>query len=51
MTVNTLIWIAVILVVVWIVAKLVGFVAGALLNLLWIIALVLLVIWLFQKVF
>ncbi|HEX5521728.1 MAG TPA: hypothetical protein VFX29_08510 [Longimicrobiaceae bacterium] len=44
---RSLIWIAILLVVIWVVARLVGFVAGALLNLLWIVALVLFVIWLF----
>jgi energy-coupling factor transporter transmembrane protein EcfT len=34
------------LIVIWAVARIVGFVAGAMLNLLWIVALVLLVIWL-----
>jgi hypothetical protein len=47
---HSLLWIAILLVVVWVVAKVVGFVAGALLNLLWIVALVLLAIWLFQRI-
>ena len=47
---RTLLWLAILLVVIWVVARLVGFVAGALLNLLWIAALVLLAIWLFRLV-
>lgn len=43
---RTLLWIAVGLLVTWVIARVVGFVAGALLNLLWIAALVLFVIWL-----
>ncbi len=44
---RALLYIAILLIIIWVVAELVGFVAGALLNLLWIVALVLLVIWLF----
>jgi hypothetical protein len=47
---NWLLWLAVALVVFWILAEVLGFVIGAAVNLLWIIALVLLVIWLYQKV-
>lgn len=43
---RSLLYIAVLLIVIWIVARLVGWAAGMLLNLLWIAALVLLVIWL-----
>ncbi|MGI9180449.1 MAG: hypothetical protein ACR2H9_08120 [Longimicrobiaceae bacterium] len=43
---RALLPIAILLVVLWVIARVVGFVAGAMLNLLWIIALVLLVIWL-----
>ncbi|CAN5549245.1 hypothetical protein BH24GEM3_BH24GEM3_22760 [soil metagenome] len=43
---RALLPIAILLVVIWVIARVVGFVAGAMLNLLWIIALVLLVIWL-----
>ncbi len=43
---RALLPIAILLVVIWVVARVVGFVAGAMLNLLWIVALVLLVIWL-----
>jgi hypothetical protein len=44
---RSLLYIAILLIVIWVVARIVGFVAGALLNLLWIVALVLFVIWLF----
>lgn len=47
---RTLLWIAVLLVVVWIIARLIAGIASALLNLLWIVALVLLVLWLIGKV-
>ena len=43
---RALLGIAILLIVIWIIARVVGFLAGALLNLLWIIALVLFVIWL-----
>lgn len=43
---RSLLYIAILLVVIWVIARVVGFVAGAMLNLLWIVALVLLVIWL-----
>lgn len=42
-----LLWIAVALAVIWLVARVVAGVAGALLNLLWIVAIVLFAIWLF----
>ncbi len=44
---RSLLYIAILLVVIWVIARVVGFVAGAMLNLLWIVALILLVIWLF----
>jgi hypothetical protein len=44
---QNLIWIALVLIVIWAVARLVAGVAGVLLNLLWIAAIVLLLIWLF----
>ena len=47
---RALLPIAILLVVVWIVARVVGFVAGALLHLLWIVALILLAIWVFNRV-
>jgi hypothetical protein len=44
---RALLYIAILLIAIWVVAQLVGWVAGALLNILWIVALVLFVIWLF----
>lgn len=45
---HSLLWIALVLLVLWVVARVIGFVAGVALNLLWIVALVLLVMWLFS---
>ncbi|CAN5719964.1 hypothetical protein BH23GEM8_BH23GEM8_12120 [soil metagenome] len=47
---NNLLYLAILLVVIWVVARVVGFVAGALLHLLWIVAIVLVIIWLVRKV-
>lgn len=47
---NWLLTIAIILVVLWVLAEVLGFVLGAVLHLLWIAALVLFAIWLFNKV-
>lgn len=46
---NWLITLAIILVVLWILAEVLGFVVGAALNLLWIAAIVLGVLWLIGK--
>lgn len=46
---NWLLWVAVALVVLWILAEVLGWVLGALLHLLWIGALVLFALWLFRK--
>ena len=51
MNLNTLLWIAILLIVVWVIASVTKFVAGALLHLLWVVALVLLAVWLFRKFF
>jgi hypothetical protein len=42
-----LIWIALALVVIWVVARVIAGVAGMLLNLLWILAIIAFVVWLF----
>ena len=47
---NSIILIAIVLGVLWIVAKVLGWVVGAAFNLLWIVAIVLFVIWLVQKI-
>jgi hypothetical protein len=48
---NNLLYLAIVLIVVWILARVVGFIAGALLNLLWILAIILFVVWLVRKIF
>jgi hypothetical protein len=45
-----LIWIAIALVVIWVVARVIAGIAGALLNLLWIVAIIVAAIWLFGVV-
>jgi hypothetical protein len=47
---RALLYIAILLIVIWAIARIVGWVAGALLNVLWIVALVLFVIWLFGMI-
>ncbi|MEX2582359.1 MAG: hypothetical protein WD766_03750 [Gemmatimonadota bacterium] len=47
---NWLLILAILLIVFWVAAEVLGWVIGAALNLLWIAALVLLAIWIFQKV-
>ncbi|MBW3553182.1 MAG: hypothetical protein KY466_06720 [Gemmatimonadetes bacterium] len=47
---NWLLTLAIILVVLWVLAEVLGWVIGAALNLLWIAALVLLAVWLFNRV-
>ena len=51
MNLNNLLWIAGLLLVLWVVAAVTKFVVGALLHLLWIAALVLLVVWAYRKIF
>jgi hypothetical protein len=51
MNMNSLLYIAVVLVVIWVIARVVGFVAGALLNLLWILAIILFIVWIVRKIF
>lgn len=46
---NWLLWAAIILVVLWVLAEVLGFVLGALLHLLWIAAIILFVMWLIGK--
>jgi hypothetical protein len=43
---RNLIWIALALVVIWVVARVIAGIAGMLLNLLWIVAIIVFVIWL-----
>jgi hypothetical protein len=48
---DKLLWIAVVLIVLWIVAALTKAVVGFVLHLLWIVALILLAVWVVKKVF
>lgn len=48
---NSLLWFAIVLLVLWLLAALTKVVVGALLHLLWIVALVLLVVWAYRKLF
>jgi len=45
-----LIWIAIALVVIWVIARLIAGIAGALLNLIWIVAIIVFIVWLFGVV-
>jgi hypothetical protein len=46
MNARSFLWIALLLVALWIAARVIGFMAGALLNLLWIAAIIFGIIWL-----
>ena len=48
---NNLLYLAILLIVIWVLARVVGFIAGALLNLLWIVAIILFILWLVRRVF
>ncbi|HEX6926598.1 MAG TPA: hypothetical protein VF167_14345 [Longimicrobiaceae bacterium] len=48
---NSLLWFAIVLLVLWLLAAVTKVVVGALLHLLWIVALVLLVVWAYRKLF
>lgn len=47
---NWLLSLAVLLIVLWVAASVLGWVIGAAFHLLWVIALVMIAMWLFQKV-
>lgn len=51
MNIDNLLWVAGLLIVIWVVAALTKVVVGVLLNLLWIAALIMLAIWAFRKIF
>lgn len=51
MNLNNLLWIAGLLLVLWVIAAVTKAVVGALLHLLWIAALVLLVVWAYRRIF
>jgi len=46
---NSFLWIAILLVVIWVVARLFLAVTGALLHVLWIIGIILLIVWAIKK--
>lgn len=48
---NNLLYIAIILIVIFVVASVTKFVAGALLHLLWVLAIIFLVVWAVKKIF
>lgn len=48
---DKLLWIAIVLIIVWLIASITKWVAGALLHVLWIVAVVLFITWLVRKVF
>lgn len=48
---DKLLWIAIVLIIVWLIASITKWVAGALLHVLWIVAVVLFIAWLVRKVF
>lgn len=47
---DKLLWIAVVLIVIWVVAAVTKWIAGALLHVLWIVAVVLFLVWLVRKI-
>jgi hypothetical protein len=51
MNLNNLLWLAGVLLVLWVVVEVTGFVVGALLNLFWIAALVALAVWAYRRIF
>jgi hypothetical protein len=51
MNLNNLLWVAGVLLVLWVIAAVTKFVVGAVLHLLWIAALILLAVWAFRKIF
>lgn len=48
---NNLLWIAIVLLLIWVVASVTKFVVGAVLHLFWVLALILLAVWVFRKIF
>jgi ABC-type polysaccharide/polyol phosphate export permease len=47
---HYLIWIAIALAVIWVVARVIAGIAGVLLNLLWIVAIIVFVVWLIGRI-
>jgi hypothetical protein len=48
---NNLIWIALLLIIIWVIATVTRVVVGALLHVLWVVALILLIVWVVRKFF
>jgi hypothetical protein len=48
---NNLVWIALLLIIIWIIASVTRVVVGALLHVLWVLAIILLIIWVIRKFF
>lgn len=48
---DKLLWIAILLIVIWLIASITKWVVGALLHVLWIVAVVLFIAWLVRKIF
>lgn len=48
---DKLLWIAIILIIIWVVAGVTKWVVGALLHVLWIVAVILFLVWLVRKIF
>ena len=48
---DKLLWIAILLIVIWLIASVTKWVVGALLHVLWIVAVVLFIAWLVRKIF
>ena len=48
---NNLLWIAIALIVLWVIASVTKFVVGAVLHLFWVLAIILLVVWAVRKIF
>ena len=51
MNMNNLLWIAIVLIVIWVLASVTKFVVGAALHLFWVLAIILLVVWAVKKIF
>lgn len=48
---NLILWIALLLIIIWIIAAITKFIAGAALNVILIIAIILFIVWLLRKIF
>jgi hypothetical protein len=48
---DKLLWVAVVLIIIWVIAGVTKWVAGALLHVLWVVAVILFLVWLVRKIF